>query len=328
MKAFDLVAVGELLMDMTPVKTGEGQAFIPNPGGAPCNFLAMAQKMGAKTAFIGKVGKDQFGIKLKNVIEAVGIDTQGLVLDDTTPTTLAFVHLTEEGDRSFSFYRKGCSDVSLKLEEVDTQLVEKAKCLYFGSLSFTDEPTRSTAKKLIEVARENNLLICYDPNYRPLLWASEAVAIEAMASGLKDAHVLKVSDEEARLLTGETDLEKAALSLHKSGVALVLVTLGSEGTLVAFKGKTEVVSALKVEAVDTTGAGDAFFGTFMHQLITDEVVTGRPDQLELLSFESLMKMVKISNVAAGLCVQGYGAIPALPSREAVMTAMTVLESEV
>lgn len=310
---YDIIAIGELLMDMTPVRHHEGVSFLPNPGGAPCNFLAMAQHMGAKTAFIGKVGADQFGRTLKETIEAVGIDTKGLVLDPKTPTTLAFVHLTEEGDRSFSFYRKGCADVSLKLEEVDLSLIEDAKVFYFGSLALTDEPIKSTALALVKKAHTLGKLICYDPNYRPLLWESEGAAVEGMKIGLTYADVLKVSDEEAVLLTNETDLGAAARKLAEKEIALVCVTRGEKGTLAYFKGELMDVPATKVKVVDTTGAGDAFYGTLMQQIACSEKAL-----YDLEGYE-VKEMIQIANVAAGLCVQGYGAIPALPSRERVLS---------
>ena len=310
---YDIIAIGELLMDMTPVRHEEGVSFLPNPGGAPCNFLAMAQKMGARTAFIGKVGQDRFGKILKETVESVGIDTAGLHMDPKVPTTLAFVHLTEEGDRSFSFYRKGCADVSLRIEEVDLNMLEQTKTFYFGSLALTEEPIKTTAMALVKKAHQLGKLICYDPNYRPLLWESETAAIAGMIMGLTYANVLKVSDEEALLLTGETCLEDAARAFGRMGISLVCVTRGELGTLAYFKDELFEVPAIKVKVVDTTGAGDAFFGTLMQQVTCSERV------LESLSINEVKEMIRIANTAAGLCVENYGAIPALPSRERVMT---------
>lgn len=312
---YDLIAIGELLIDMTPVESQSGQAFCPNPGGAPCNFLTMAQHMGAKTAFIGKVGRDQFGLRLRDTVEAAGVDTAHLILDSERPTTLAFVHLDASGDRSFSFYRKGCADVGLRTDEVDMGVLERTRALYFGSLAFTDEPIRSTVGEVLNRAKALGLLICYDPNYRPLLWDSEAAAIAAMRGGLVYADVLKVSEEEARLLTGLEDLEAAAKALAKEGIPLVCVTLGAEGTLVCFKEACTQVPALAVKALDTTGAGDAFFGTLMQQLVCSDV------PLAEQTLASVRDMVRVANAAAGLCVQAYGAIPAMPAREQVFAAV-------
>lgn len=311
-KKYDLLAIGELLMDMTPVNGSNGICFQPNPGGAPCNFLAMAQKMGSQTGFIGKVGGDQFGQQLRQTLIEVGVDPVGLIVDPSVPTTLAFVHLTDAGERSFSFYRKHCADVSLHQEEVDFGLLDQAKALYFGSLAFTDEPLRSTTLALLKQAKSKGLTICYDPNYRPLLWPSVEEAVAAMRHGLGFADVLKVSDEEALLLTKTGSLEEAANALVTENISLVCITLGPKGALIAFKDQLFSVPATQVNVVDTTGAGDAFFGTLMHQLIQSEL------PINAISQEAIAEMVRIANKAAGLCVEHYGAIPALPNREDVL----------
>ena len=181
----DILGIGELLIDFTPVKTEEGQFFKQNPGGAPCNMLTMAQKLGSSTAFIGKVGNDQFGKTLEKTLKDHNINIEGLVLSDEYNTTLAFVHLTESGDRSFSFYRKGCADVMLTKEDVDYRLIDQSKAVHFGSLSFTDEPSKSTVEDVIKYAKSNGKLISYDPNYRPALWTSKEEAINGMKIGLK-----------------------------------------------------------------------------------------------------------------------------------------------
>ena len=309
---FDLVAAGELLVDMTPVSTPDGVCFQPNPGGAPCNFLAMAQKMGARTAFIGKVGADRFGQMLRKTITDIGIDASGLVMDSSLPTTLAFVHLDASGDRSFSFYRKGCADVGLEQGEVDMSILKRTGGFYFGSLAFTDEPLRSVATALIAEAKKQAVTVCYDPNYRPLLWPSQEAAVEAMRFGLQFADVLKVSEEEALLLTGKSSPEEAAKILSEHGIALVCVTLGEKGVLARFKGFDISIPGIKVKVVDTTGAGDAFFGTLMQQIACS------PKKLETLEKGELTLMLRTANAAAALCVQARGAIPALPDRERVL----------
>ncbi len=315
-KIFDLVAVGELLVDMTPLSGPEGACFQPNPGGAPCNFLAMAQKMGARTAFIGKVGDDRFGKMLRKTITDIGIDAEGLVMDPSLPTTLAFVHLDASGDRSFSFYRKGCADVGLELREVDISIMRRAKAFYFGSLSFTDEPLRSVVTALLAEAKKESLLVCFDPNYRPLLWPSQEAAVEAMRFGLPFADVLKVSEEEAALLTGKSSPEEAAKILAAGGIALVCVTLGENGVLALFDGSLIAVSGKKVNVLDTTGAGDAFFGTLMQQIACSA------KKLADLSRQEMTFMLQTANCAAALCVQARGAIPALPDRERVLRELS------
>lgn len=315
MKSFDIIAVGELLIDMTPVKVDGRLHFQANPGGAPCNFLAMAQLMGAKTAFIGKVGDDAFGKQLKVTVENVGIDTSNLMLDASKATTLAIVNLDEFGNRSFGFYRKGCADVSLRTDEINFELLDQTTAVYFGSLAFTDEPIRSAVVALLSKAVEKKRLICYDPNYRPLLWDSQEQAVKAMIGGLKYADILKVSDEEALLLSGASTLEEAATILAAEGIQLVCITMGEMGTLVAFKTDVFHVPAIETKVVDTTGAGDAFFGALVQQI----TCCGR--HLQDLSVDDMKRMVLTANVAGGICVQNYGAIPALPNREKVLAVL-------
>lgn len=306
----DILAVGELLMDMTPVKTEAGICFKANPGGAPCNMLAMAQSMGAQTAFIGKVGNDQFGQELRETLISANINVEGLVMSDDVPTTLAFVHLAENGDRSFSFYRKGCADVMLTTDEVNYELVDQAGLVHFGSLSFTNEPSKSTVLNLLDYAKSKGKLISYDPNYRPALWSSKEAALEGMRLGFKYADIIKVSDEEAVLITGEKDLEKAAKYFFDLGIKLVTITLGSEGTLYYYRGGCEIVAGFKADVKDTTGAGDSFFGAVVSQLINID--------LENISNDDLKNMIRVGNAAASIVIEGYGGIPSIPSKEKVL----------
>lgn len=308
---FDIIAVGELLVDFTPVRNEYGVFFKENPGGAPCNMLTMAQKLGSKTAFIGKVGKDQFGIHLGNVLKGQGIDTSGLVYSVEYNTTLAFVHLDESGDRSFSFYRKGCADLMLEKSDVDYSILDKTRALHFGSLSFTNEPSKTTVLDMAGYAKERGKLITYDPNYRPALWKSEAEAVEGMRLGLKYADVVKVSEEEATLLTGEEDYCKAAESLYKAGIKLVCVTLGEKGSFYYHRNGYGIVKGYKSKVVDTTGAGDAFFGATVHQLLQRNSVN------ELTSKE-LNEIFSLSNAAASICIESYGGIPSIPSKEDIL----------
>lgn len=301
-----LIGIGELLIDFTPKRTEEGVFFKQNAGGAPGNMLAMAQSLGTDTAFIGKVGADQFGRFLKKTLDDKQIDTSGLILSDETPTTLAFVHLDETGDRSFSFYRKGCADVMLRPEEVDLEQIRQADAFHFGSLSFTDEPGKSAALHGITCARENGLLITYDPNYRPALWANEAMAVKGMKLGLAFADVIKVSDEEALLLTGETELEAAARSLAAHGIKLVCITLGNRGSYFYHQSGSGIVPGFKSSVVDTTGAGDSFFGSVVHQILQVQ----KP--VEQLTAEEITGFLRFSNAVASLCIEGFGGIPSLP----------------
>lgn len=309
---FDIIAVGELLVDFTPVKNEYGLFFKENPGGAPCNMLTMAQKLGSKTAFVGKVGKDQFGINLGNVLKAQGIDISGLVYSQEYNTTLAFVHLDEGGDRSFSFYRRGCADIMLEKSEVDYALLDNTRALHFGSLSFTDEPSKSTVLDMVEYAKKKGKLISYDPNYRPALWASEAAAVAGMRTGVRYADIIKVSEEEAVLLTGENDFYKAAESLYNEGIKLVCVTLGEKGAFYYHKNGQGIVNGYKGRVVDTTGAGDTFFGAVVHKVLQKNC------DIEDLTVEELKDIFSFSNAAASLCIENYGGIPSIPSKEDIL----------
>lgn len=226
---FDIVALGESLIDFTPSgENSQGMAlFARNPGGAPANVLAMAAKLGGKTAFIGKVGDDAFGAFLKKTMEDAGVDVRGLRMTREYPTTLAFVQLTPEGDRSFTFYRKPGADVMLAPAEVDRALLRDCRIFHFGSVSLTDEPCRTATLEAAREAKAAGAMISYDPNYRPFLWDSAERAREALLAALPLADIVKVSEEEMELLTGEVQLEAGADALASRGAALVLVTLGT-----------------------------------------------------------------------------------------------------
>ena len=228
---FDIVALGESLIDFTPSgENSQGMAlFARNPGGAPANVLAMAAKLGGKTAFIGKVGDDAFGAFLKKTMEDAGVDVRGLRMTREYPTTLAFVQLTPEGDRSFTFYRKPSADVMLAPAEVDRALLRDCRIFHFGSVSLTDEPCRTATLEAAREAKAAGAMISYDPNYRPFLWDSAERAREALLAALPLADIVKVSEEEMELLTGEVQLAAGADAVAARGAALVLVTLGPRG---------------------------------------------------------------------------------------------------
>lgn len=308
----DILAVGELLIDFTPM--GKGQ-FKANPGGAPCNFLTMAQKLGAKTAFIGKVGEDAFGVQLKQVLDQQGIDTEGLVMDSRHGTTLAFVHLAENGERSFSFYRKACADVMLSIEEVNLELLNRTKVLHFGSLSLTDDPIRSTVFSMLDYARAHGKLITYDPNYRPPLWNSEFEAIEFMKKGMGYADIVKVSEEELELITGEKTLESGCQFLREMGVRMVFVTLGEKGAYYTYEKGSGYVAGLEAKVADTTGAGDTFFGAVVQQLVE----SGTP--VTEIEVSKLEQIISVANTAAAICVEGFGGIPSIPTKEQILNRL-------
>ena len=305
---YDIVGLGELLIDFTPIKINEEKFFKENPGGAPCNFLTIAQSLGSRTAFIGKVGNDSFGKMLKTTLEKKGIETSGLILDHNYNTTLAFVHLDDKGDRSFSFYRKNCADVMLEYSDINIELLDNTKAFHFGSLSFTDEPIKSTLLKLLRYCKEKNIIISYDPNYRPSLWDSEEYAVESIKNGLGYADILKLSEEEAELITGEKDPLEACKSLEKYDIKIIFITLGSKGSFYYHKNGYGYVVGRKSKVVDTTGAGDTFFGSAVHQIIKKSI------SLDVFSKSDFEEILHLSNIAASLCIEKYGGIPSIPSK--------------
>lgn len=307
-----VTALGELLVDFTiqnKFSTGM-RLFEQNPGGAPANVLVALSKLGLKTAFIGKIGTDMHGSFLKETLENETVNTEGLIEDDTVFTTLAFVDLVN-GERQFSFARKPGADTCLRPEEVKLSIIKDSKIFHVGSLSLTNEPSKSATIFALEKAKEYGTIISYDPNYRALLWISKEQAITEMRSILPFVDVLKISDEETLLMTGKKEPESAAQELIASGIPLVVVTLGGEGCFVCTKEGGQVVSGFKCNVVDTTGAGDSFWGGFLHQLIQ----SGKHP--EEVTKEEAVSFAHFANGVASLCVEKRGAIPAMPKMEEV-----------
>jgi fructokinase len=310
---FDVLALGELLIDFTPagVSPAGNALFERNPGGGPPNMLVALSRLGGRAAFIGKVGDDQFGRFLKAVLETNNIDVRGLRFTNRAGTTLAIVHLEPDGNRSFSFYRKPGADILLSADDVDLSLVGQCRVFHFSSLSMTDEPSRSATMQAVLHAKELGKIISYDPNWRPLLWESDAAAKKGMQWGLEYADVLKVSDSELEFLTGEADMTRAADKLFGLGIKTVLVTLGPDGCYFRCKAGAKRVPAFSAEAVDTTGAGDAFLGGFLFRLCR---AGKRPEEL---GAEETAEMVRFSNAVGSICTTRRGGIPAMPSLQEV-----------
>ena len=306
MKKFDVTSLGEILIDMTYAgKSESGQTlFEQNPGGAPANVLSAVSRLGGACAFIGKVGEDMHGKFLMDTLKKENICTEGTVADDKYFTTLAFVNLDEKGERSFSFARKPGADTQLSEDEVRFDIIENSKIFHVGSLSLTDEPCRSATFAALKHAKETGLLISYDPNYRSMLWQSEEKAIEGMKSILSYVDIIKVSDEEIKLLTGFTDEVKASKKLLEMGIKVVLVTLGEKGALVRNEEGYIYSDARKVNAIDTTGAGDAFMGGFLYKVIE----SGKRE----FTLEEIKAFAAFANRVAAHCVQHRGAINAMP----------------
>ncbi|NMB12082.1 MAG: carbohydrate kinase [Firmicutes bacterium] len=306
---FDVVALGELLIDFTPAGTSPNGnvLFERNPGGAPANVLACLAKLGRKTGLIGKVGEDQFGRFLRGVLADSGIAIQGLIMDSEVNTTLAFVHLGADGDRSFSFYRKPGADTQLCPEEVAQGLLN-TRIFHFGSLSLTDEPARSATLFALEGAKQEGALISYDPNLRPPLWPDLTEAKRQMLAVMHQADVLKISEEELEFLTGTKDLARGSQYLAKEyDLPMVFVTLGADGCFYRAGKTTGEVSGFRVHSIDTTGAGDGFVGGILHQILL------RSKELPQWTQAELTESVRFANAIGALVTTKKGAIPAMPS---------------
>ncbi|MGN0323626.1 MAG: carbohydrate kinase [Oliverpabstia sp.] len=313
---FDVTALGEVLIDFTPCGVSEaGMAlFEQNPGGAPANVLAAVSNLGQKPAFIGKVGDDMHGALLKDTLDRIGVDTSGMVVDPNYFTTLAFVSL-KNGERSFSFARKPGADTQLTSEEINLDVVRNTKIFHCGSLSLTDEPARSATFFAVKEAKAAGAVISYDPNYRALLWKSEEEAVKHMRSMIPYADIMKISDEETVLLSGKSDPKEAAEVLLDQGVDCVIVTLGKDGALLKTKQVEVQVKGKDRKPVDTTGAGDSFWGGILSRLALNNV---KPADLTEAQAEEYLKF---ANAVAGLCVEKRGAIPAMPTLEQVMNEL-------
>lgn len=312
-KEVDIVALGELLIDFTEAGKSAGgmKLFEQNPGGAPANMLAVASHMGYSTSFIGKVGKDMQGEFLKKTLENEGIGTQSLIMDEKYFTTLAFVEIDANGERNFSFARKPGADTQLLARELDRELLENCRVFHFGSLSLTDEPAKEATIEAVNIAKSSNAIISYDPNYRASLWKNEDTAVCAMKSVIPMVDIMKVSDEESLLLTGASDYLSAVHELIAMGPKLVAITLGADGVLISTNNRTGIIKGFKVKAIDTTGAGDSFWGGFVSSLLSLE----KP--VEELTGDEIRKCAVQGNATAALCVQKRGGIPAIPSKAEV-----------
>lgn len=312
-KSYDVTALGELLIDFTEngMSTQGNPIMEANPGGAPCNVLAMLEKLGKKTAFIGKVGKDMFGEQLKNAVEEVGIDTRNLIMDDEVHTTLAFVHTYPDGDRDFSFYRNPGADMMLTKEEIQEDLIRDSRIFHFGTLSSTHEGVREATRHAIEVAREAGCIVSFDPNLRPPLWKSLDDARKEIEYGLTKCDILKISDNEVEFLFGTTDYDKgAAIIREKYNIPLVLITMGKEGSRAYYKDlRVESAPFLQENTIETTGAGDTFCASSLNYVLEHG--------LDNLTEENLYELLTFANAAASLITTRKGALRVMSTREEV-----------
>lgn len=313
----DVVALGELLIDFAAKSTDAAgyPTMAANPGGAPGNFLAALNAYGKKTAFLGKVGNDTFGHLLLGTLNGAGIETRGIVVDDSVFTTLAFVTFDENGDRSFSFARKPGADTQLTWEEIDKSLIDDARVFHFGTLSLTDEPVRSATQKAVAYAKERGKLITCDPNLRLPLWPNAEAAKEQMLWSLAQADVVKISDNEVEFLWNCTPEEGVDKLLKEFGVSLAMVTLGPDGCLLKTKYAAFRAACPKVHPIDTTGAGDIFGGSAVSRLLELD----KP--IAALTEADLAYIGSFAAAAASLSTEASGGIPSIPAKEVVLKAM-------
>lgn len=313
---FDITSIGEILIDLTQTGVDERgiHQYAANPGGAPANLAVAAARLGARTAFIGKVGQDSYGMFLKHCLTDHGVDVTALRTDPIHHTTLAVVSVDEHGERDFTFYRNPSADVNLTVTDVPEALLASSHVLHFGSVSLTAEPARSATLHAAKRARELGKIISYDPNYRARLWRSEEEAIAQMKVPLPLVDILKVSDEELPLLTGTDDLTKGTRILAETGVKLILVTLGPNGAFYRHGDKTGHVPGVPCQVGDTNGAGDTFFGALLSRLC-------RYDRVDEIPLDVLEKAIAFANRAASITTSRHGAIPAMPTLDEVTTGI-------
>ena len=314
MKKYDVIALGELLIDFT--QNGQSEQgnglFEANPGGAPCNVLSMLNNLGKKTSFIGKVGNDQFGKTLKKALEELGIGTENLLMDNEVHTTLALVHTFADGDRDFSFYRNPGADMMLTVDELNLDLVRDTRIFHFGTLSMTHDGIRATTKNAVETAKEAGALISFDPNLREPLWDSLDNAKEQVRWGLGKCDVLKISDNEIQWLTGEEDFTEGVKKIREEfPIPLILVSMGRDGSR-AYYGDHYVEAApfLQENTIETTGAGDTFCACVLNYVLEHG--------LQALTDEQLKEMLTFANAAASIITTRKGALRVMPTREEVL----------
>jgi len=302
----DVCCIGEALIDFLNIKDN---LFEANCGGGPANVAVAVSRFNKKAGLISKVGNDIFGKMIRDTLQNENVDVTNLVLTDDYFTTLAFVKLNEEGERSFSFARKFSADLMLKKEEIDTELIKKSRLLHFSSLLFTHEICKEAVYAAINIAKAHNVLISYDPNYRPLLWDSFDKAKKEMIKPIESGYVdiLKISDDEALIYANSID---EFINKYKEYMKIIFITRGKKGSVCYYKGAIFETESFDVTTIDTTGCGDCFMGAMLAQLCDKDI-----DNIDL---NKLKEMVIISNAAGALCATKKGAISAIPAFNKVL----------
>lgn len=306
----NVIAIGEVLIDFTPAgrTSGGNEQFECNPGGAPANVAAALSRLGAGSALIGKVGEDQFGSLLRDALLSSGVDVAGVSVTNEASTTLAFVHLDDQGDRSFSFFRKPGADTLLHSKDIPLDRIETCQALHFGSLSMTHEPARTATKTAVLKAKEAGVLLSFDPNIRFALWESKEEAKQYILWGMRHADILKISEEELYFITGSSDVEKGSLELQQQyDIALIVVTLAEKGCYYRLAGQDGYVRGFRVKPIDTTGAGDAFLGCLLYKILE----TGR--SLDDLTDQQIIGMLTFANAGGAIVTTRKGALGSMPT---------------
>lgn len=311
----DALCLGELLVDFVPTRTGAGlaeaEAFQKAAGGAPANVAVGLARLGVSSGFMGQVGDDGFGRFLAGTLAGAGVDTAALRVTARARTALAFVSLAADGEREFLFYRSPSADMLYSPEDVDEAAIARAKLLHFGSISLISEPSRSATLHAVALARRAGLRVSYDPNLRLALWPDAAAARDGMRLGLRYADIVKIGAEEVEFLTGSNDPVAGVRALWHDGLRFVAVTRGAAGCLWLTPDAQGAVPGFDVDAVDTTGAGDAFMAGLLAGLL--EASAGGADA----DPASLDRACRLGNAMGALTATGRGAIPSIPDRRAV-----------
>ncbi|MFS0821219.1 aminoimidazole riboside kinase [Bacillus sp. 1P02SD] len=305
-----VICLGEALIDFIPLDQDNIQ-FLKSPGGAPANVAVGAARLGAKSSFIGKVGDDVLGNFLKQTLENYNVQTGTMYLSKEARTALTFVTLAEDGEREFSFYIEKSADRFLTPDEIPTSLFEEHNVFHFGSISLIDDPAESSTKKALQLAKENGLVVSYDPNLQPMLWKSLDIAKQKIVSMLSEADVVKLSEVELEFITGETDIERGVEKLAEYNIPLLFITLGKDGVHAFYKGESIFVKAQKVESVDTTGAGDAFVSGLLYQF------SERDKKVTDYTLDEIKEITTFASVSGALAVSQKGAMSALPTIDQV-----------
>jgi len=306
----DIVCLGEVLIDMFPAELGrrlaEVSAFHPKPGGAPANVAVASARLGARSAFIGKVGDEAFGHHLADVLRQEGVDVRGMRFDEEARTGLAFIAKPDENTSEYVFYRNPGADMRLRADELDRELLQGARAFHFGSLSLGVEPIRSATVEAVEIAREAGALVSFDVNYRPTLWSDPDEAYRRVMAMVPHVDLLKVNEDELALLAGSGDLDAAA-SLLEQGPELCVVTLGADGSYFRVAGGGARVPPFRVQTVDATGCGDAFIAGLLCQLVSGD------DWRDQLTPARMGEILRYANAVGALTSLVQGVIPALPT---------------